>query len=99
MAEFVHADIFFFITAITVFIFGLGVVVALYFIILILRDLREIVRKMRKISDEVESDFKDFRTNIKNEGLHVMTIFRTLFGFFKNRDVQRKSKPKTSLKK
>lgn len=76
-----HADIFFFITSIAVIIVGIGVTIAVVFCILILRDLRAIVRKVRKASDELEQDFEALRSSVKGEGARVKTVFDLALGF------------------
>ena len=57
MTEVVHADIFFFITSIATVLVTGGMLVALYFVIGILRDVRAVASKVRKASDELERDF------------------------------------------
>lgn len=81
MDEIVHADIFFFITSIAVVIIGAGMAVLLALAILIMRDIRAVVQKVRRASDELEQDFEDLRTNVKNEGVRVRTIFDLALGF------------------
>lgn len=75
MNEIVQADIFFFITAIAVVVVGVGMSIALCYIIFILRDVRAVAKKVRKASDELEKDFEDLRVNIKEEGVRVKTVF------------------------
>ncbi len=81
MTEIIHADIFFFITAIAVIIIGIGGAIALYYAIFILRDMRVVAKKIRKASDELEQDFEDLRANIKTEGVRTRTIFELVLGF------------------
>ena len=51
MSELVHADIFFFITAVAVVLLSTIFAVALVYIIVILRDVRAIVARMRRASE------------------------------------------------
>jgi hypothetical protein len=81
METLIHADIFFFITAIAVAVVGLGMAIALYFIIMILRDVHAVVQKIRKASDELEQDFEDFRATVKHEGVRIKTIVELVRGF------------------
>lgn len=75
MSEIVHADIFFFITAIAVVVISVGAAIALYYAIVILRDVKAVAKKVRKASDELEKDFEDLRVNIKDEGVRVKSVF------------------------
>lgn len=81
MSEIVHADIFFFITSIAVIVVGIGMSVFLFFGILIVRDIRAVVQKVRKASDELEKDFEDLRASVKGEGARVKTVFELMLGF------------------
>ena len=81
MSEVVHADIFFFITALAVVLVAGALLVALYFFIGILRDVRAIAAKVRKTSDELERDFERLRLEVKSEGMRVKTVFDIFLGF------------------
>jgi hypothetical protein len=94
MTEVVHADIFFFITAIVVLVVGVGAAIIACYVILILRDVRAMVRKVRKASDEIEEDFEALRATIKNEGMRVRSIVELLLGFL----LRRASKPRAKKK-
>ena len=94
MTEIVHADIFFFITATAVIIIGLGMLIALYYVVLILRDVRAVAQKVRKASDELEQDFEIVRTEIKNGGLRVRTIFELVLGFIARQIPKARTKKK-----
>ena len=81
MTEVVHADIFFFITSVAVVLVTLGMLVALFFIIAILREVRAIAQKVRKASDELERDFERLRGEVKAEGMRVKTVFDIFLSF------------------
>ena len=81
MSEVVHADIFFFITSVAVCLITAGALVALYFFVGILRDVRAIAAKVRKASDELERDFEHLRGEVKAEGMRVRTVFDIFLGF------------------
>ena len=88
MTEVVHADIFFVITAVAVVLISLALLVVLYFVIHILPDIRAVTAKVRKASDELERDFERLRSEVKNEGLKVKTVFDIVLGFV-HRQVER----------
>ncbi len=95
MTELVHADIFFFITAIVVVVVGIGMGVALFYIVLILRDVRAVTRKIRVASDELGRDFEELRATVKDEGARVRTIVELVLRFIM-RHVSRGRDKKTS---
>lgn len=99
MSEVIHADIFFFITSIATILIAGAVLVVLYYVIRIVRDLREIVGKLNRASHELERDFEEFRSAVKAEGTKVRTVADMALSFiiermraFKPR--VRKAKPK-----
>ena len=96
MSEIVHADIFFFITAIAVIVVGIGMAVTFFYIIFILRDVRAVVKKVRKASDELEKDFEDLRVNIKNEGVRVKTVFELVLAFIARQIPKKRGKKSES---
>lgn len=81
MSDLVHADIFFFITSISVIVLSLLVAVALFYVVKILRDIQAISAKIRKASDELEQDFESLRSAVKGEGVRVKTIFDLFLEF------------------
>ncbi len=96
MADIVQADIFFFITTIAVIVVGIGLVIFLYYAITITQDIRFIVKKVRKLSDEFEKDFVDMRAQIKSEGLRIGTIFNFISRFFKSKSSKSRANKKES---
>ena len=75
MATLIHADIFFFITSVVTVILGILVAVALFYIVLILRDLRHISDLAQKSGDKLAGDLDELREAAKEEGLKMKTIF------------------------
>ena len=86
MSDLVHADIFFFISAIGIVVLTIGAAVTFYYVIGIVRDLREVARKVRTTSDELEKDFVTLRTAVKLKGAAVRSLF-DLFMNFVTRDI------------
>ncbi len=79
MEEFMKADIFFFITSIAVVLVTIGSVVALYYIIRILRNIREVTERMDEGSKVLAEDLSELRGTIKREGF----VWGHIFGFLK----------------
>jgi hypothetical protein len=80
MDEILHANIFFFITSIAVVLLTFLVSWALYYVVGILKNVRDISDRVDRGSVELEADLRELRTNIKHEGVKVAT----LFDFFMN---------------
>lgn len=99
MSEVLHANIFFFIASLATILIAAGVCVALYYIIQILRHVRDIMEKLNHASREVERDFADFRNVLRAEGNKVRGIVDVVLGFLsvfaaKKKPAPRKAKPK-----
>lgn len=92
VTEIMHADIFFFITAIAVVVVGLGWVIALYYIILILREVYEIAKIVRSVSATVENDFGALREKIHGESARVRSFFEFLIGLISHKARSRTKK-------
>jgi len=70
--------------------------VTFFYIIFILRDVRAVVKKVRKASDELEKDFEDLRVNIKNEGVRVKTVFELVLAFIARQIPKKRGKKSES---
>ncbi|MCE9643983.1 hypothetical protein K8Q93_01935 [Candidatus Parcubacteria bacterium] len=99
MNEILHANIFFLITSIAVIVVGIGLSIALYYVILILREFREVAEKVRKASDGLEEDFQDLRAGVKSEGRKVKSAFDLALGFILQRFARGKPKKKVKAPK
>ena len=74
MEEVLHANIFFFITAITVVCIGVGVLVALYYLVCILRDIRAVSSNARVASEALSGDLEKLRHHVKRKGEQAKNI-------------------------
>lgn len=81
MSDILQANIFFFITAVSVLVLSGFVGVLLYYCIGIARDVRAVAAKVRKASDELEQDFETLRAQVKNEGVKLRGIVDLIIGF------------------
>lgn len=81
MRTLIHADIFFFITSIFITVLTIFLVVAGAYFILILRDMKDISRKVKMESEEIIGDVKELRQKIREEGSNLKGIGK-MFGFF-----------------
>jgi uncharacterized membrane protein len=80
METLIHADIFFFISTISIVLITIGIVISLVYIIRILRNVSDVSDKVKEESTEILSDVKHLRGTIKQEGFKMSYVF----GFFKN---------------
>src|ERR1700733_3734325 len=81
MQTLVHADIFFFISSIALVVLSILVAVGLYYTLGILRDVREISRRVNKASVDLEKDLDALRNTVKAEGNKVRGIADFVIGF------------------
>lgn len=94
MQSLVHADIFFFISTIALAVLGSFVAIGLYFLIGILRDVKEITARVNKASEHIENDLNSLRSSLRAEGSKVKGIADLLLGY-----VVRAVTPKVRRKK
>ena len=74
MDTLVQADIFFFITSTAVVIVTIATLIALYFFIQILRDVRYTSKRVREETDKIISDVDDLREFVKKEGKRAINL-------------------------
>jgi len=72
MQTFIHADIFFFITTIAVILVTLVSVIILVYIVIILKDVRELSRIIKREGTEIAEDVHTFRQEVKEEIKHSL---------------------------
>ncbi len=81
MDSLLQADIFFFITSVSVVLLTLSLLVIAYYVAGIARDLRAISAKVRKAGEEIESDFEALRAHLHEEGAKGKMIVDLALGF------------------
>ncbi|MBX4197880.1 hypothetical protein KW782_00930 [Candidatus Parcubacteria bacterium] len=82
METLIHADIFFFITTIAVVLISIGIIVAIVYIIKILRTVSHVSDKVKEESEEILLDLKHLRGNVKSQGFrwsYVKQFIRSIF--------------------
>lgn len=85
MQEFIKADIFFFITAIAVVLITIGIGVALFYIVRILRNIRDVTERVDEGSKVLAEDLSELRGTIKREGFvwgHIFSFLKKQSGLF-----------------
>lgn len=85
MESIIKADIFFFITGIAIVIFIIGMIIAMFYIIRILNDMKRISKTILKESDKFANDIDSLRETIKSEGAKAKTIANFFLKLFARR--------------
>ena len=100
MDTLVQADIFFFITTIAIVVVTIAILIALFFFIQILRDVRYTSKRIREETDKIVSDVGDLREFVKREGKRAINLKELASGvlrIFQGKKRARKAKPKPSV--
>ena len=80
MQTLIHADIFFFVTTITVIVVGIAIIVALIFVILILRNLYKLSATVKNEADLIADDIDAMRARVHGLSWSIaFSLFRKLF--------------------
>jgi hypothetical protein len=85
METLIHADIFFFVSTVGLIVISVGIAVALFYAIRILRDVSHVSTIVKEESDEIAKDVQTLRGNIKSEGLRMKHISGFFGHIFKRR--------------
>ena len=92
MSEFLKMDSFFFVSTIGFVILGILLIVALVYIILLLRSLSHIAKAVEEETDAIKGDLDDARESIKREGINFFSNIGSLLGFAQRRGKRRAAK-------
>jgi predicted membrane protein len=84
MSTLIHADIFFFITTIAVILITLAMVVALIYVIFILRNIFRLSKTVEDETHRIISDVEELRSDVKKKGANAASRWRAGKRFFKN---------------
>jgi hypothetical protein len=99
MTEILHADIFFFITALAVVCVSIALIVVLFYVGRIVRDLSILTTKLRSAGDQLEHDVLSIRENVINGGLRFGSLIASMIGSVLEKRFQpRKKKTKKKRK-
>lgn len=94
MNTLIHADIFFFVTTIAVILIALVLIVIFIYIAVILADIREISRLVRKESGEIAEDLKGMHAEIRANVRKGSSSMASIFNMFKWFSSKRKKRSK-----
>jgi MFS superfamily sulfate permease-like transporter len=92
MSEVLQANIFFFITSVAVVFVTVLIGVALFYLVSILRNIRDISERVKRGSEVLGRDFSDLRGAVKREGAKTGQIISVITSFFASRTKRRSSR-------
>lgn len=100
MTQLVHADIFFFITSISVVVVTVGIVIILFYVIYILHDIRLVTKRLRTMSMNITEDVEALRKGFARDAGQLRRVVLSLIGYVAKRVHHRYThKKKTKDKK
>jgi len=85
MDTLIHADIFFFISTVVLVFVGILAVVALYYVIRILRDIDEVSKKAKVEASEIIDDVRLIRAKVKEQGMKAAGIVGFISKFIRKK--------------
>jgi len=92
MNEILNANIFFFVTTIAVVIFVILGIIALYYLILILKNAKDVSQRIEKGSEMIGEDIIELRKNVKTEGFRLVYFITFISNLFKKSRIIKKNK-------
>lgn len=96
MNTLLHADVFFFITAIAVVVLGIVALIVLINFWYFMRDARRIIETVRKGAEVLSKDLADLRSEVKQSGHNMKSFFGTIGRVFTPAAKPKKRTPKSS---
>jgi len=97
MTEILQTNIFFLITSVAVVAVTILVAVALFYLVSILRDVKDISGRIKRGSEIVGKDLSALRMVFKREGGKTQTIFTTFLDRFQPKKKKGVKKKKTNV--
>ncbi len=85
MTEIMKSDVFFFVTTIAVALVSIVFVIALVYVISILKDAKELSVRAREEGTAILDDIGEIRQNAKGKSLRILDIIQSLFSFGKKK--------------
>jgi len=79
MTEVMKSDVFFFVTTLAVIVVSVALVIALIYLILILRDARKLSSRARQEGEAILDDLSTAREGVKQGGQKILEMIAALF--------------------
>ncbi len=93
MNDILHSNIFFFITSVAVIIVTVMFAIVLWYVIVILKEIKKITTKVSKASEGLERDFEYIRSELRSGSSRVSSILTTAGNFFLGGFLKSRMKP------
>ena len=91
MNDILHANIFFFITSVAVLAVTFMLIIVLWYVIAILREVRRVAKKVRTASESIEQDIAYVRGEVKSHTEKITSFLgAALGGFFAGAQTKKK---------
>lgn len=90
----VHADIFFFVTTITVVVVGIAFTVALVYLSKVLSNIKDITGDIKEETVLVREDIRTMRDDIRREGFRLQQLWKFFGGMGKSKKRETKTRSK-----
>lgn len=90
METLIQADIFFFITSISVVLATIAIGVISFYVVRILRDVKDITREARREVQHIVEDVSELREDLKEEGKGLISKAAVLGNFITRKVISRK---------
>ena len=81
MNDILHANIFFFITSIAVVVVTIPLFIVLWYLIGVMREVRQIVRKVHRASNELEKDLEHLRREFRAGSSKLASVLNAFVGY------------------
>ncbi len=85
METLIHADIFFFVSTLSLVFVTVGLIVALIYVIKILRNVSDVSSKVKEEGTEIIADIKGLRGSIKSQGFGLRAVKEVVKKIFSRR--------------
>jgi uncharacterized protein YoxC len=90
MSSVVQSDVFFFITGFAVILLSLALFVALVYVILVFRKVKEILEVAKRETQLIAEDIDALRSNVKQEGLKMKSFLSFIQSIYKRKKSNKK---------
>lgn len=78
----IHADIFFYITSISVVVVTIMLIVLFYYVVRIVRNIEHTSEKIKEEGDNILEDISMIRESIEDQGSKFAGVLKFIFGSF-----------------
>lgn len=101
MNSFLQSDIFFFISSVSVIFITIGILIAIIYIIKILKDVSGFFKAIHSGTEALSEDLSEVRVKLKDKGIMsgLILSFLTTFAHFGQKMTERQTRKRSKKKK